>query len=88
MTMIMTTFYSRCQVCREKLDGSCFTKFGQFYCKQVMMMMMMMIMMLMFYCKQDFYRMFGPRCAACHLVFTLTDTVRYERKLNSSHYLA
>ena len=70
LTMIMTTFYSRCQVCREKLDGSCFTKFGQFYCKQ------------------DFYRMFGPRCAACHLVFTLTDTVRYERKLNSSHYLA
>ena len=48
----------RCQVCRDKLDGSCFTKFGQFYCKQ------------------DFYRMFGPRCGACHLVFTVNDTVR------------
>ena len=48
----------KCQVCRDKLDGSCFTKFGQFYCKQ------------------DFYRMFGPRCAACQLVFTMTDSVR------------
>ena len=61
----------KCAACRAPLTDSCFSKFGQFYCKQ------------------DFYRMFGPRCAACHLVFTLTDTVRYERKLidNSSHYL-
>ena len=50
LTMIMTTFYFRCQVCREKLDGSCFTKFGQFYCKQ------------------DFYRLFGPRCSVCQQV--------------------
>ena len=48
----------KCQVCKERLDGTCFTKFGQFYCKQ------------------DFYRMFGPRCSACHLVFTVNDTVR------------
>ena len=48
----------KCQVCKVKLDGTCFTKFGQFYCKQ------------------DFYRMFGPRCAACHIVFTVNDTVR------------
>ena len=48
----------KCQVCKERLDGTCFTKFGQFYCKQ------------------DFYRMFGPRCSACHLVYPVDDTVR------------
>ena len=29
-----------------------------------------------FYCKADFYRMFGPRCASCHIVFTEEDSVR------------
>ena len=29
-----------------------------------------------FYCRQDFYRMFGPRCSACQLVFTETDKAR------------
>ena len=48
----------RCAVCKDRLDGTCFTKFDQFYCKA------------------DFYRMFGPRCSSCHLVFTQTDTVR------------
>ena len=28
-----------------------------------------------FYCKKDFYKMFGPKCGACHLVFTETDKV-------------
>ena len=48
----------KCAVCKDTLDGSCFTKWGQFYCKA------------------DFYRMFGPRCASCHLVFTQEDNVR------------
>lgn len=48
----------KCAVCKDLLDGSCFTKWGQFYCKA------------------DFYRMFGPRCASCHLVFTQEDNVR------------
>jgi len=48
----------RCAVCKESLTSSCFTKFGQFYCKA------------------DFYRMFGPRCASCHIVFTEEDSVR------------
>merc|ERR1712083_506727 len=29
-----------------------------------------------FYCKKDFYKMFGPKCGACHLVFDETDQVR------------
>ena len=29
-----------------------------------------------FYCKADFYRMFGPRCSGCHLVFGRGDEVR------------
>ena len=48
----------RCAVCKESLSESCFSKFGQFYCKA------------------DFYRMFGPRCASCHIVFTEEDSVR------------
>lgn len=48
----------RCAACRQPLADSCFSKFGQFYCRQ------------------DFYRMFGPRCASCHLVFTETDKAR------------
>ena len=47
----------KCQICSDRLDGTCFTKFGQFYCRQ------------------DFFRMFGPRCSACHLVFSLHDNV-------------
>ena len=48
----------RCAVCRDTLDGSCFARFGQFYCRE------------------DFVRMFGPRCAACHATFTAADSVR------------
>lgn len=48
----------RCAVCRDMLTESCFTKWGQFYCKQ------------------DFYRMFGPRCSACHIVFSQDQDVR------------
>ena len=29
-----------------------------------------------FYCKADFYRMFGPRCSTCHLVFREDEEVR------------
>merc|ERR1711971_199156 len=29
-----------------------------------------------FYCKKDFYKMFGPKCGACHLVFDETNQVR------------
>ena len=47
----------KCHICSDKLDGTCFTKFGQFYCRQ------------------DFFRTFGPRCSACHLVFSLQDNV-------------
>ena len=48
----------RCASCRVPLTDSCFSKFGQFYCRT------------------DFYRMFGPRCAACQLVFTEADRAR------------
>jgi len=48
----------KCAACRAPLTTSCFSKFGQFYCKQ------------------DFYRMFGPRCSACQLVFTESDKAR------------
>jgi len=48
----------KCAACRAPLTESCFSKFGQFYCKQ------------------DFYRMFGPRCSACQMVFTETDKAR------------
>jgi len=48
----------KCAACRAPLTDSCFSKFGQFYCKQ------------------DFYRMFGPRCSVCQQVFTETDKVR------------
>ena len=48
----------RCAVCRDLLTTTCFTKFGQFYCKA------------------DFYRMFGPRCAGCHIVFSQEEEVR------------
>ena len=48
----------KCASCRTPLTDSCFSKFGQFYCRQ------------------DFYRMFGPRCSACQLVFTETDKAR------------
>jgi len=48
----------KCASCRAPLTESCFSKFGQFYCRQ------------------DFYRMFGPRCSACQLVFTETDKAR------------
>lgn len=48
----------KCASCRTPLTDSCFSKFGQFYCRQ------------------DFYRMFGPRCASCQLVFTETDKAR------------
>ena len=48
----------KCASCRTPLTESCFSKFGQFYCRQ------------------DFYRMFGPRCASCQLVFTETDKAR------------
>jgi LIM homeobox protein 1 len=48
----------RCASCRVPLTDSCFSKFGQFYCRT------------------DFYRMFGPRCAACQLVFTESDRAR------------
>ena len=47
----------KCQICSVKLDGTCFTKFGQFYCRQ------------------DFFRTFGPRCSGCHIVFSLEDNV-------------
>jgi len=47
----------KCQICSERLDGTCFTKFGQFYCRQ------------------DFFRMFGPRCSSCQLVFSQHDNV-------------
>lgn len=29
-----------------------------------------------FYCRQDFYSLFGPRCAGCQLVFSETEKVR------------
>jgi len=29
-----------------------------------------------FYCKQDFYRLFGPRCSVCQQVFTESDKAR------------
>ena len=29
-----------------------------------------------FYCKADYFRMFGPRCSACHIVFTEQEEVR------------
>merc|ERR1711955_111282 len=45
----------KCASCRTPLTESCFSKFGQFYCRQ------------------DFYRMFGPRCSSCQLVFAETD---------------
>ena len=48
----------RCAVCRDLLSSSCFTKWGQFYCRQ------------------DFYRMFGPRCSACHIVFAEAEEAR------------
>ena len=48
----------KCASCRTPLTDSCFSKFGQFYCRQ------------------DFYRMFGPRCSACQLVFAETDKAR------------
>lgn len=48
----------KCASCRTPLTESCFSKFGQFYCRQ------------------DFYRMFGPRCSSCQLVFTETDKAR------------
>ena len=40
----------KCAACRAPLTDSCFSKFGQFYCKQ------------------DFYRLFGPRCSVCQQV--------------------
>ncbi len=48
----------KCASCRVPLTDSCFSKFGQFYCRS------------------DFYRMFGPRCASCGLVFTEADKAR------------
>ena len=48
----------RCAACRQLLDVSCFSKFGQYYCRQ------------------DYYRMFGPRCGACHVVFYEREKVR------------
>ena len=41
----------RCFSCSHLLTKTCFTKFGQFYCKQ------------------DFYSLFGPHCAGCQAVF-------------------
>jgi len=48
----------RCFTCGNFLTESCFSKFGQYYCRQ------------------DFYRQFGPRCAGCQLVFSETEKVR------------
>ena len=48
----------KCAACRAPLTDSCFSKFGQFYCRQ------------------DFYRMFGPRCSVCQQVFTEQDKTR------------
>jgi len=48
----------RCFTCGNFLTESCFSKFGQYYCRQ------------------DFYSLFGPRCAGCQLVFTETEKVR------------
>merc|ERR1711910_56152 len=55
---IANTECLKCASCRPPLTDSCFSKFGQFYCRQ------------------DFYRMFGPRCSACQLVFAETDKAR------------
>lgn len=48
----------RCFTCGHFLTESCFSKFGQFYCRQ------------------DFYSLFGPRCSGCQLVFSETEKVR------------
>merc|ERR1719347_2283036 len=48
----------RCFTCGHFLTESCFSKFGQYYCRQ------------------DFYSLFGPRCAGCQLVFSETEKVR------------
>jgi len=48
----------RCFTCGDFLTESCFSKFGQFYCRH------------------DFYTLFGPRCSGCQLVFSETEKVR------------
>ena len=48
----------RCFTCGHFLTESCFSKFGQFYCRH------------------DFYNLFGPRCSGCQLVFSETEKVR------------
>merc|ERR1711971_1029601 len=36
-----------------------------------------------FYCKKDFYKMFGPKCGACHLVF---DEIDQDRSFGQSQF--
>lgn len=48
----------RCFTCGHFLTESCFSKYGQFYCRH------------------DFYNLFGPRCSGCQLVFSETEKVR------------
>ena len=40
------------------MEGSCYTKYGQLYCKE------------------DYYKMFGPRCFACENSFKLNEEIR------------
>ena len=48
----------RCDICYAPMEGSCYTKYGQLYCKE------------------DYYKMFGPRCFACENSFKLNEEIR------------
>jgi len=48
----------RCDICNQDMEGSCYTKYGQLYCKE------------------DYYKMFGPRCFSCENSFKLNEEIR------------
>ena len=47
-----------CDICDKDLETSCYTKYGQLYCRE------------------DYYKMFGPKCHACHNAFKLHEEIR------------
>ena len=48
----------RCDICDKDLQDSCYTKFGQLFCKE------------------DYYKMFGPKCHFCHNAFKVNEEIR------------
>ena len=47
-----------CDICDKDLETSCYTKYGQLYCRE------------------DYYKMFGPKCHSCHNAFKLHEEIR------------